>query len=78
MVDPALAADSLVPEEAPLTPRGAGVLPTAAEGCAVVARRMHLSEGTVPRHLSPAMAKTTAATQAEAVRTVVERGRIVG
>lgn len=35
---------------------------------AIVAKRLHLSEGTVRNHLSSAIGKTGAATRAEAVR----------
>lgn len=80
VVDPSLAADSLVFGESPLTARETEVLQAAADGATVaeVAKRVHLSEGTTRNHLSQAMAKTTAATRAEAVRIAAERGWIVG
>lgn len=80
VVDPALAADSLVYGDSPLTARETEVLQAAADGATVadVARRVHLSEGTTRNHLSQAMAKTGAATRAEAVRIAVERGWVVG
>lgn len=80
VVDPALAADSLVFGDSPLTPREAEVLQAAADGAtvAVVAKRVHLSEGTVRNHLSAAMDKTSTGTRAEAVRAAVGKGWIVG
>lgn len=80
VVDPQLAADSLVFGESPLTARETEVLQAAADGATVadVAKRVHLSEGTTRNHLSQAMAKTNAATRAEAVRVAVEKGWIVG
>lgn len=80
VVDPQLAADSLVFGESPLTARETEVLQAAADGATVadVARRVHLSEGTTRNHLSQAMAKTNAATRAEAVRIAVEKGWVVG
>ncbi|GAA1391002.1 response regulator transcription factor [Luteococcus peritonei] len=79
VVDPALAADSLVFGDSPLTARETEVLQAAADGATVaeVARRVHLSEGTVRNHLSQAMAKTGAATRAEAVHIAAERGWVV-
>lgn len=79
VVDPALAADSLVFGDSPLTPRETEVLQAAADGAtvAVLAQRLHLSEGTVRNHLSQAMAKTNAGTRAEAVRIAAERGWVV-
>lgn len=80
VVDPALAADSLVFGDSPLTARETEVLQAAADGAtvAVLAQRVHLSEGTVRNHLSQAMAKTSAGTRAEAVRVAADRGWIVG
>ena len=80
VVDPALAADSLVLGESPLTPREAEVLQAAADGAtvAVIAKRVHLSEGTVRNHLSSVMGKTGAGTRAEAVRVAATRGWILG
>lgn len=80
VVDPALAADSLVLGESPLTPREAEVLQAAADGAtvAVIAKRVHLSEGTVRNHLSASMGKTGAGTRAEAVRVAVENGWVIG
>ncbi len=70
VVDPALATDSLLAGESPLTARETDVLRAAREGAsvAVIAKRLVLSEGTVRNHLSAAIGKTRAANRAEAVR----------
>jgi two-component system response regulator DesR len=70
VVDPALATDSLVAGESPLTGRETDVLRAARDGSsvAVIARRLFLSEGTVRNHLSAAIGKTGAANRAEAAR----------
>lgn len=80
VVDPQLAADSLMFGESPLTRREAEVLEAGADGATVqvIAGRMHLSEGTVRNHLSAAMAKTAAGTRAEAILIATERAWIVG
>jgi len=69
VVDPDLAADSLVAGDSPLTARETEVLRAARDGSsvAVIARRLFLSEGTVRNHLSAAIGKTGAANRAEAV-----------
>lgn len=69
VVDPALATDSLVAGESPLTSRETEVLQEARDGAtvAVIAKRLFLSEGTVRNHLSAAIGKTGAANRAEAV-----------
>ena len=69
VVDPALATDSLVAGESPLTSRETEVLREARDGApvAVIAKRLFLSEGTVRNHLSAAIGKTGAANRAEAV-----------
>ncbi|HET8561780.1 MAG TPA: response regulator transcription factor [Marmoricola sp.] len=69
VVDPALATDSLVAGESPLTARETEVLRAARGGApvAVIARQLFLSEGTVRNHLSSAIGKTQAANRAEAV-----------
>lgn len=76
VVDPALATDSLVAGESPLTPREADVLRAARDGSSVaaIAGRLHLSEGTVRNHLSAAIGKTGAANRAEAVLTAEGNG----
>ena len=76
VVDPALAADSLVAGESPLTPRETQVLRAARDGStvAVIARRLFLSEGTVRNHLSAAIGKTGARNRAEAALTADGNG----
>lgn len=68
VVDPTLAADSLVAGESPLTVRESDVLREARDGAsvAVIAKRLFLSEGTVRNYLSSAIGKTGAANRAEA------------
>lgn len=69
VVDPALATDSLVAGESPLTSRETEVLQAARDGSSVatIAKRLFLSEGTVRNHLSSAIGKTQAGNRAEAV-----------
>ncbi|MBZ5740290.1 response regulator transcription factor [Nocardioides mangrovi] len=69
VVDPALATDSLVAGESPLTARETDVLRAARDGSSVatIAARLFLSEGTVRNHLSSAIGKTGATNRAEAV-----------
>lgn len=69
VVDPALATDSLVSGESPLTARETDVLRAARDGSSVaaMAARLFLSEGTVRNHLSAAIGKTGAGNRAEAV-----------
>ncbi|HET6165569.1 MAG TPA: response regulator transcription factor [Marmoricola sp.] len=69
VVDPALATDSLIAGESPLTARETDVLTAARDGSsvAVMASRLFLSEGTVRNHLSSAIGKTGAGNRAEAV-----------
>ncbi|MFL6024486.1 MAG: LuxR C-terminal-related transcriptional regulator, partial [Marmoricola sp.] len=76
VVDPVLAADSLVAGESPLSPRETEVLQAASDGstAAAVAAKLFLSEGTVRNHLSSAIGKTGASTRAEAVRVATENG----
>ena len=76
---PALAADSLIFGDSPLTARETEVLQAAADGATVseVARRVHLSEGTTRNHLSQAMAKTGAPTRAAAVHIAAQKGWII-
>jgi two-component system response regulator DesR len=76
VVDPALAAESLATGSSPLTVREHEVLRAASDGGTVadVARRLHLSEGTVRNHLSAAIGKTGARTRAEAVRLAEQNG----
>jgi two-component system, NarL family, response regulator DesR len=76
VVDPSLAAETLVAGASPLTGRESDVLRSAREGGTVadIARELHLSEGTVRNHLSAAIGKTGARTRAEAVRIAVDNG----
>lgn len=76
VVDPALATDSLVAGDSPLTQRETEVLQAARDGSsvAVIASRLFLSEGTVRNHLSSAIGKTQAANRAEAVLTAESNG----
>lgn len=69
VVDPALATDSLIAGESPLTARETEVLTAARDGSSVaaIAGRLFLSEGTVRNHLSSAIGKTGAGNRAEAV-----------
>lgn len=76
VVDPSLAAETLVAGTSPLTARESDVLRAALEGGTVadVAKELHLSEGTVRNHLSAAIGKTGARTRAEAARIAVDNG----
>ena len=76
VVDPALAAETLVSGDTPLTPRESDVLRAARAGGTVadIAAALGLSEGTVRNHLSSAIGKTGARTRSEAVRLADERG----
>ena len=76
VVDPALAADSLVTGESPLTVRESEVLRSARDGATVaaIAAELFLSEGTVRNHLSAAIGKTRSRTRAEAVRVADSNG----
>jgi two-component system, NarL family, response regulator DesR len=76
VVDPSLAAETLVAGTSPLTARESDVLKSARTGGTVadIARELHLSEGTVRNHLSAAIGKTGARTRAEAVRIAVNHG----
>lgn len=76
VVDPALAADSLVSGESPLTAREADLLRTALDGGSIadIAKSVHLSEGTVRNHLSAAIGKTGGRNRADAARIADENG----
>ncbi|WGL50681.1 response regulator transcription factor [Nocardioides sp. BP30] len=69
VVDPALATDSLLAGESPLTQRETEVLQAARDGSSVaaIAAKLFLSEGTVRNHLSAAIGKTNATNRTEAV-----------
>jgi two-component system response regulator DesR len=76
VVDPVLAAESLASGASPLTAREAEVLAVARSGGTVgdIARRVHLSEGTVRNHLSSAIGKTGARNRSEAVAIATRQG----
>ncbi|MEV4556158.1 response regulator transcription factor [Kitasatospora sp. NPDC049285] len=76
VIDPTLAAAALAEGANPLTGRERDVLAAAADGAvnAEIARRLHLSEGTVRNYLSMAIQKTAARNRAEAVRVAREKG----
>ncbi|KGN34583.1 MerR family transcriptional regulator [Knoellia sinensis KCTC 19936] len=76
VIDGALAAESLIEGANPLTVREQDVLRAALGGApiAVVAKAVHLSEGTVRNYLSSAMAKTATSTRAEAAVHARDRG----
>lgn len=76
VVDPALAADSLVAGDSPLSPRESEVLREARDGASVaaIARRLSLSPGTVRNHLSAAIGKTGAGNRAEALGVAERQG----
>ncbi|WP_181313064.1 response regulator transcription factor [Nocardioides campestrisoli] len=77
-VDPELAAEAIAAGDSPLTPREADVLEAAADAAPVeeIARRVHLSAGTVRNYLSSAAAKLGAANRHEAVATARRMGWI--
>lgn len=76
VVDPTLAADSLVSGESPLTDRETQVLRAARTGApvATIAAELFLTAGTVRNHLSSAMGKTGGTTRAESVRIANSNG----
>lgn len=76
VIDPNLAADSMVSGASPLTDRETDVLRAARDGGTVtdIAKALFLSEGTVRNHLSSAIGKTSARTRAEAVRIALDSG----
>ena len=80
VVDPALAAESLAAGPSPLSRRETDVLLALRDDgtAGAVARRLHLSEGTVRNHLSSAIGKTNARNAGEAVRIAAENGWLLG
>lgn len=78
VVDPNLAVTALVDGPDPLTARERDILRAAADGepIAFIARRLHLSEGTVRNHLSAVIQKLGVANRAQAVRRAEEHGWI--
>lgn len=75
VVDPALAAESLVGGHNSLTDRERDVLRAALDG-APVAAAVHLSQGTVRNYLSSAIGKTGTKTRVEAARRALQNGWI--
>lgn len=75
-VDPSLAADALAAPQCPLTPRELDVLRLADYGTpvAVIAKRTHLSHGTVRNYLTAAVHKLGVTSRAEAVRAAQDNG----
>ncbi|GIJ09434.1 DNA-binding response regulator [Micromonospora andamanensis] len=75
-VDPALAADALTIPPCPLTPRELETLRLSGDDApvAVIARRAHLSPGTVRNYLALAVQKLDAASRAEALRIARDNG----
>ncbi len=76
VVDPALATESLLEGQNPLSAREQDVLAEALTGAPVaeIARRLALSQGTVRNYLSAATAKTGARSSTEAAVTARDRG----
>ena len=76
VVDPDLAAESLMDGPSPLTARERELLPWPSTARRSPPSRVsvHLSEGTVRNHLSAAIGKTGATTRAEAARIAQDRG----
>lgn len=75
-VDPSLAAEALSAPACPLTPRELEVLRLAEYDTpvAVIARRTHLSAGTVRNYLAAAVTKLGVATRVEAFRVAHDNG----
>lgn len=76
VIDPDLAAESLMAGPSPLTARETEILRFALDGSpvATIAAGVHLSEGTVRNHLSAAIGKTGATTRGEAARVAQSNG----
>ncbi|MCT1866780.1 response regulator transcription factor [Dermabacter sp. p3-SID358] len=76
VVDPALATESLFEGANPLTEREQEILRIARDGEKIsnIAKKVHLSEGTVRNYLSSAIHKTGSATRAAAAKRAEERG----
>jgi two-component system response regulator DesR len=76
VVDPTLATESLIGGPNPLTQRESEVLRESLDGATVqlIARRLHLSPGTVRNYLSSAIGKTGTATRVEAAKLAEDRG----
>jgi len=76
VIDPKLAVAALSTGDNPLSPRERDVLRASADGSAAtdIARRLHLSEGTVQNYLSSAIQKMNARNRLEAATTATENG----
>jgi two-component system response regulator DesR len=76
VIDPGLAAAALSAGPNPLSPRERGVLAAAVDGSTIgdIARKLHLSEGTVRNYLSSAIQKTAARNRIEAVQRAQAQG----
>ena len=76
VVDPSLAADSLLHGESPLTERETEILRATRDGATArqIGATLFLSPGTVRNHLSSAMAKIDAINRHEAVRIARDNG----
>jgi two-component system response regulator DesR len=76
IIDPALAVSALSAGPNPLSTRECDVLIAAADGSTItdIARRLHLTEGTVRNYLSAAIGKTGARNRLEAARTATTNG----
>ena len=77
-VDPELSAETIAAGDSPLTPREADVLELAADGAPVeeIARRAHLSPGTVRNYLSAAALKLSAPNRHAAAEIARSKGWI--
>lgn len=77
-VDPELSAEAIAAGDSPLTPREADVLELAADGAPVeeIARRAHLSPGTVRNYLSAAALKLSAPNRHAAAEIARSKGWI--
>lgn len=80
VVDPTLAAESLVAGPSPLSTRETDVLVALRTGATAqgIAAQLHLSDGTVRNHLSSAIGKTNARNGQEAARIAAENGWLLG
>lgn len=76
MIDPKLALAALTEGSSPLTARERDVLALSVDGASVedIARRLHLSGGTVRTYLSIAIQKLNARNRVEAARIAQEKG----
>ncbi|HXA57761.1 MAG TPA: response regulator transcription factor [Streptosporangiaceae bacterium] len=76
IIDPVLAASALSAGPNPLSTRERDVLIATADGSTIteIARRLHLSEGTVRNYLSAAISKTGARNRLEAAHTATTNG----